>query len=315
MRTSSRPGPVAAGAAVLVVALGATACSDEETMRSEHFPYASSSEPSGEEQAGSEEPIDVGALEAGDAPAVDYVQGSVLHRADGDTVDLQVPEDWGVTAVMSRDDGLLVTDGRWTEETVGMHRLNTVGERRGSWTSTGPPVVSADGEAAWVSMAPSGETGPTRIHVDGRFQTLEGQTLPRILAFEDGQVTYTARVDASGRRQADRTFRTDLEGEPTVAAAPGQVQVPSPDGSHWYALTDEGLAVGTAGSGEADVRTVPASDLAPRTPPVWEDASHLLVQVVDGDRGALVRISPDGTVERTLDWTGASAQEWAVPVS
>jgi len=315
MRTSTRTVPVAGGAAAILLAVVLTACSDEDSMRSEHFPYASESPAAAEgtEAEGSKEPLDPEALEVGGAPAVDYVQGTVLHRNDGSTVDLQLPEEAGVQAALSRDDGLLVTDAEWSEETVGMHRLNTIGERRGSWTSTGPPVLSPDGEAAWVSMAPVGESGPTRIHVEGRFQELEGQSTPRLLQFADGEVTYRARVSTSGGRQAERTFRADLEGEPEVTTAPREVRVPSPDGSHWYALTEEGLEVGTAGSTEPDVRTVLSGDLAPRTPPVWEDASHLLVQVVHGDQSALARVSPDGTVERTLDWTGATPQEWAVP--
>ena len=67
------------------------------------------------------------------------VRGHVLHRTDGTRLRVRLGlrrEVWGITSLVPEGDGFLVTDDRFFEGTVGMHRVDARGRVRASWAST-----------------------------------------------------------------------------------------------------------------------------------------------------------------------------------
>lgn len=250
-------------------------------------------------------------LPQGAPPAVDWVQGNVLHRADGRELPLQLDADWGVSAVVRSGEDLLVTDGRWFEGTASMHRLRADGTRRDSWATTGPAVKAADGTVAWTDVVTDegGAVARARIHVPGTSQQITDQFSPRLSGFVDGEVVYTARVKASGNRWVQRQFATDLTSSPhRVKALP--VRVMSPGGKNWFEMTADSLSTSLGGH----VDSYGLDRISRDSPPVWEDEENLLVSYVVGDRATLARITQDRGLERTMEWARATAQTWPVAV-
>jgi hypothetical protein len=154
---------------------------------------------------------------APDPPRPPSVRGHVLHTTDERLLrvrlDLRGP--WTITSVVAEGTGYLVTDDRYFEGTLGMHRLDARGDVVASWASTGPALAGPSGGAAWVSLvAPeSGETRPTQIHTSEHVQTLDAQIAPQLTGYDGEVVTFTA-LEKAGRGFERRSFATDLLAPP-----------------------------------------------------------------------------------------------------
>ncbi|HEV2798199.1 MAG TPA: hypothetical protein VGV65_11315 [Nocardioides sp.] len=150
-------------------------------------------------------------------PEPPFVAGRVVHTVDGERlrVRLGLRGRWSLTSVVPTGDGYLVTDDRWFEGTLGMHRIDARGRVLSAWASTGPALPGPRGGAAWVSLAvpESMEYGPTRIHAGGRVQDVGPLIMPVLETYDGEVVTFSARRP-EGRRYVWRTFTTDLVGPP-----------------------------------------------------------------------------------------------------
>jgi hypothetical protein len=154
------------------------------------------------------------------APEPPFVAGRVVHTVAAEQlrVRLGLRGRWSLTSVVPDGDGYLVTDDRWFEGTLGMHRLDARGRLVSSWASTGPALPGPGGRAAWVSLvAPeSGETGPTLVHVGDRAQDVGPLIQPSLETYDGEVVTFTA-LRKEGRRYVRRTFTTDLRSPPRLS--------------------------------------------------------------------------------------------------
>ena len=152
-------------------------------------------------------------VETTTAPEPPFVAGRVVHTVAGVRlrVRLGLRGRWSLTSVVPDGVGYLVTDDRWFEGTLGMHRLDAYGRLVSSWASTGPALAGPRGRAVWVSLvAPeSGETGPTLVHVGDRAQDVRPLVQPSLEAYDGEVVTFTARRK-EGRRYVRRAFTIDL---------------------------------------------------------------------------------------------------------
>ena len=172
-----------------------------------------------------DEPIrfDLPALERSYPPRLGVVRGHVLHRADGTRlrIRLGLRGPWGITSMAPDGDGFLVTDDRWFEGSVGMHRVDARGRSVASWASTGPAAASRGGAVAWVSIVvpESGESGPTEIHTSNGVQRLEALIMPSISGYDGRVVRFTA-LRREGRRYVRRAFATDLVDPPRRVPRP-----------------------------------------------------------------------------------------------
>ena len=150
---------------------------------------------------------------ASEPPEPPFVTGRVVHTVAGEQVRVRLGlrGRWSLTSVVPDGDGYLVTDDRWFEGTLGMHRLDARGRLVSSWASTGPALAGPRGRAAWVSLVvpESGETGPTLVHVGDRARDVRPLVQPALEAYDGEVVTFTARRK-EGRRYVRRTFTTDL---------------------------------------------------------------------------------------------------------
>jgi hypothetical protein len=247
-------------------------------------------------------PLALGDLERSDPPRVAYVRGHVLHRPDGSelTIHLGLRGRWGITSVAPVEDGYLVTDDRWFEGSVGMHRLDSDGDVVASWTSTGPALVSPTGEVVWVSVMPpeSGETGATELHSEVVTQRLPRLIWPVLSRYDAGVVTFTA-LRREGKDWNRRGFATDLRRPPHRIPTPSG-RTRSPDGRHWWVFRRTRLVIGGE-QGEVELRSRPFLQSFGR--PVWEDDAHLLATVTDGPRQAIARIDLDGTATLASGWS------------
>ena len=264
---------------LLVLALAVTGCTStpsadppvqeptRETTRE------TTGEPAPTEVAG---PDVTGDLPRSGPPRLDVVRGHVLHRTDGTRlrVRLGLRGRWGITSLVPEGDGFLVTDDRFFEGTVGMHRVDARGRVGASWASTGGALPGPGGGAAWVSMvAPeSGETGSTVIHTSSGSQRLGSLIMPTLGSFDGDSVTFSA-LQQEGRRYVRRGFVTDLLDPPRRAPLPTQ-RITSPDGRHWVEVRGRVLVIGGQG-GEVELPARPFVRAWSR--PVWEDDTHLLV--------------------------------------
>jgi hypothetical protein len=235
-------------------------------------------------------------------PRLAYVRDRVLHDTDGSLlrIRLGLRGRWGVTSLVAEGDGYLVTDDRWFEGTLGMHRLDGEGQVFASWTSTGPAVTGPRGAAAWVSIvAPeSGETGPTLVHTSGRQQDIGPLLAPVLAAYDGRALTFTA-LRKEGRTYERRGFTTDLVHPPEQVPTPS-TRTYAPDGQHWWELRRWRLAIGGP-DGEVEIRSRPFVQSFSR--PAWEDDSHLLVTVTQRRRQAIGRIDLDGALSLAGDWS------------
>ena len=150
-------------------------------------------------------------------PEPPFVAGRAVHTVDGERlrVRLGLRGRWSLTSVVPDGAGYLVTDDRYFEGTLGMHRLDARGRLVASWASTGPALPGPGGRAAWVSLvAPeSMQSGPTLVHVGDRAQDVGPLIQPALETYDGDLVTFTA-LQKSGRRYERRTFTTDLVGPP-----------------------------------------------------------------------------------------------------
>jgi hypothetical protein len=146
-------------------------------------------------------------------PEPPFAAGRVVHTVAGERlrVRLGLRGRWSLTSVVPDGDAYLVTDDRYFEGTLGMHRLDAHGRLVSSWASTGPALPGPGGRAAWVSLvAPeSGETGPTLIHVGDRARHVRPLIQPSLETYDGEVVTFTA-LRKEGRRYVRRVFTTDL---------------------------------------------------------------------------------------------------------
>lgn len=246
--------------------------------------------------------LDLDDLDRSGPPRVAYVRDRVLRRPDGSelTIRLGLRGPWGITSLAPVEDGYLVTDDRWFEGSVGMHRLDPDGDVVASWTSTGPALVSPTGEVAWVSIVPpeSGQTGVTGLHTETLTQRLPGLVWPVLSRYRDGVVTFTA-LRREGRDWNRRGFASDLSGPPHRVPTPSG-RTRSPDGRSWWVLRRTRLVIGGE-QGGVELRSRPFVQSFGR--PVWEDDEHLLVTLTDRRRQAIARIGLDGTVTLASGWS------------
>lgn len=143
--------------------------------------------------------------------------GKVVHTVDGERlrVRLGLRGRWSLTSVVAVGEEYLVTDDRWFEGTLGMHRIDARGRVRAAWASTGPALPGPRGGAAWVSLVvpESFETEPTLLHTGDRTQDVEGLVMPVLESYDGDVITFTA-LQRTGRRYVRRAFTTDLVGPP-----------------------------------------------------------------------------------------------------
>jgi hypothetical protein len=197
-------------------------------------------------------------------------------------------------------DGYLVTDDRWFEGSVGMHRIDDDGDVVASWTSTGPALSSPTGKVAWVSVVPpeSGETGATVLHSEVTTQRLPRLVWPVLSRHDDSVVTFTA-LRREGTTWRRRGFASDLRRPPHRVPTPSG-RTRSPDGRHWWVLRRHRLVIGGA-EGEVELRSRPFVQAFGR--PAWEDDEHLLVTLTQRRHQAIARIDLDGTVTLASGWS------------
>lgn len=232
-------------------------------------------------------------------PRTAVIVDHTLTYPDGRTV--QLPRGWGVTGIARYADGYLMADNRWLEGTVGMQRLDADGRVVESWTSTGPPLVTPDGQVAWVSMiAPeSGATGPTLIHVDERTQQLRGMFSPYLQGFDGTTVTFSARTLIRGRWRSE-IYATDLVDPPRrTGTFPRLARYYSPSGENWYGYRRQSLRLVTP-DGSTEIRSGRLLRTASQL--FWEDDQHLLGTYVQGGRMAVARIDMTGRVSIASPW-------------
>jgi hypothetical protein len=146
-------------------------------------------------------------------PEPPFVAGRVVHTVAGERlrVRLGLRGRWSLSSVVPDGDAYLVTDDRYFEGTLGMHRLDAHGRLVSSWASTGPALPGPGRRAVWVSLvAPeSGETGPTLIHSSNGVQDIGPLLAPSLTSYDGEVVTFTA-LRKEGRRYVRRVFTTDL---------------------------------------------------------------------------------------------------------
>lgn len=243
-------------------------------------------------------------------PRRPYVWGTVLHRPDGSRLplDLRLEGRWTVTSIVPAPGGYLVTDDRWFEGTVGMHRLDAYGVALDSWESTGPALLGPDGQVAWVRVPVPGSApvASPRLHVGDRVQELPGHHQPYLLGFDGARVVCSARILPGPAR---RTFETSVPGVPCPVVRPEE-RVPSPGRRHWWRWTDGSLELGRDDT--VLVRWEDSELFSPPEEPVWEDEEHLLATLVQGGREALMRLGVDGSVTRATPWVTATVAGHAV---
>jgi hypothetical protein len=291
---------------LLTAAAGLIACTSSESPRSAATPGPTAAVSPGPRATAQPDLLFTG------PPRIAYVDGRTLIRPDGSRLRL-APDDrlrWRVSAIMAYDGGYLVTDDRWFEGTVGMHRLDAHGRVLSSWASTGPAVRGPGGQVAWISTVPpeSGRTGPTLLHVDDRVQRLDPVGNPSGLAWADGRWTYFAWA-RGGRGVRGRWWSTDLDGPPRPAGQPVWPTRPSPDGRHRMRVAADPVRLVVRGEDGRIVTVVrlPGRLVWAALPEiVWEDDAHLLATIVrDDDRRVLARIDLQGRISRAGEWQPA----------
>lgn len=264
-------------------------------------PPASVEAPAGETQG----PAGLDDLDRSGPPRLAYVRDHVLHRVDGGRLTIRLPlrGRWGITSLVPVGGGYLVTDDRWFEGSLGMHRLGAEGTAATSWTSTGPALLGPRGGAAWVSMvAPeSGESGPTEVHAGTRVQPIAPLIWPMLSAYDGDVVTFTA-LQKDGRTYERRGFATDLVRPPQGVRRPSN-RTYSPDVRHWWELRRRVLVIGGP-DGKVKLGSRPFVQAFSR--PAWEDDQHLLVTITQRRRQAIGRIDLEGTVTLASDWSPSS---------
>ena len=274
-------------AGVLPVLLGSllVGCSSERAPETAPTTSTTTAEPT--------DPDEAAELPASGPPRTGVVVDHVLTHPDGRRV--QLPRAWGVSGIARAGADYIVADNLYFEGTVGMHRLDAQGRELDNWTSTGPAVVSPDGQVAWVSMiAPeSGQSGPTLIHVGERTQELHGLFSPYLQSIEGTAITFTAYRLGGGHC----TYVTDLTETPRrVGTPPRRWRSYSPSGENWFEYRRRTLLLASpAGSVE-----IPQAGLG--GPPFWEDDRHLLVTYLRDDQMAVARIDLTGRLSITTPW-------------
>ncbi len=286
-----------------VLVLGLAGCSDPEatgpagdttpsgaTAGTTEAPHGSSSGPS---DAAVRVP-------RSEPPGLAYVDGRVLRRPDGST--LALPRRWGTSSIEAYAGGYLVTDDRFFEGTVGMHRLDGDGRVLESWGSTGAPVASRDGRLAWLSLvAPeSGRSGPTLLHVDAReggrerTQELDRTGLPLVTGWFLGEVVLRTWSEPF-------SSLTDLVSPPRPVPLALELGVPGPGGRRWASVTSGALEV-RQGDGVLLARFRDRGLAATVVPGVvWEDERSVLTTLVRGARMCLARVDTSaGTAREAL---------------
>lgn len=291
-----------------VLVLGLVGCSTPEAATGPAgdaatlAPSSPSPEQSGAEQSGPASRR----VPRSEPPRLPYVDGRVLRMADGATLDL--PGRWGVSSIEAYAGGYLVTDDRFFEGTVGMHRLDGEGRVLESWGSTGAPVASRDGRLAWMSLvAPeSGRSGPTLLHVDAReggrerTQELERAGLPLVTGWFRGEVVLRTWGEPF-------SSLTDLASPPRPVPLAQELGVPGPGGRRWASVTSGALEV-RQGDGVFLARFRQRGLGATVVPGlVWEDERFVLTTLVRGARMCLARIDTEarsvrGAVSCTTPW-------------
>lgn len=239
-------------------------------------------------------------------PRIPYVDGHVLRRPDGRTV--QLPRKWGVSGITAYAGGYLVSDDRTFEGTVGMQRLDADGRILDAWAGTGPPLVSRDGRVAWVSLIVSetGKTGPTLLHADSLdggaevTQEVDPTRMPFLTGWFRGRLVYETWGGNS-------SFLTDLVSAPVPVPRTESLGVPRPDGAYSARTTSEGVELLHADGQLSQVFRDKGLTRSQFGGLAWEDDRYLLATLTRGGRMCVVRIDTlGGRLSRATDWRPAA---------
>jgi hypothetical protein len=283
----------------------------------------------------------------GAAPVVPYVAGDAVVTPEGEWPVPR--STWGLSGVVAYAGGLLMSDERFFEGANGIHlvidgRVDETwpGE---AGCSSGAPVASDDGtRVAWVTVRcpESGSTATGAVHragVDGSDAVSEpvGAELVSVVGFAGDEVVFNAGADrgvsvtdftgsarevpgirwaydvdpATGRLVAARTGAgmgvVELDGG-VQWTTPAPLRSFSPDGSRVLAVRGRRVALLDAVDGtEVAAFGLPAGAGAHDLE--WETDSTLLGLVRRERRVAVVRLHPDGTVERVAALRRAGAAQ------
>ena len=237
-------------------------------------------------------------------PTLAYVEGHVLRKPDGSTV--QLPKRWGVTGIAAYDGGYLVSDDRTFEGTVGMAKLDADGKVLDQWSGTGPPRVSQGGLLAWVSLSVSeaDQHGPTVLHADSVSgghevtQRIARRWVPFLTGWWRGRLVYQTWGQGS-------SFLTDLASDPRPIPPAEDLGEPSPSGRLFARTTAQGIEIRQYDGQLINVVKDPGLTRTQANDIAWENERHLLATLTRGHRMCVVRVGLYGRVTRATDWQRA----------